>query len=195
MATTLNKLKGQDKDSYKTELMQENTVLFSKVKELADNLMMQEYLTALLNGDTKGNTHIWAQVVNSNPELLEDLMEEYNSQLTYKTQASAYAYKLLQTYGKPQHDKLMAELKENTPVEFRKMVMAEFQNMVAESMGSKKQIYDEAQVSQIAGEINAVEDVKQKQEIIQAMKQENPELYSKVIIKIDIQGENDGKLQ
>ena len=137
--------------------MQEDTSLFAKVKDMADQLYLQETVAKLLNGTTASNTNTWARVVLERADFLDELMQEYNSQLTYKIQANSYAAKLIETYGTPEHDALMEEIKEYCPLEFKKTIMAEFQKLISEETKNKEPEYSEEQQAEIVEKINALD--------------------------------------
>ena len=109
--------------------MQEDATIYAKVKGMADDMAISEYIVSLLNSDDKSSRDIWNVIASNHPELLDDVMKEYNAQMTYKQQALGYAVKLLESYGSPDHEELLKGIK-STPIEFRQMIMGEYQKLI-----------------------------------------------------------------
>ncbi|MDP3013441.1 MAG: hypothetical protein Q8M92_04310, partial [Candidatus Subteraquimicrobiales bacterium] len=85
MAQTYNRLNVEDRAAFRAEIMQEDTSLFAKVKEMADAWAKQEYLMTLLN-EEESNDGIWRSAAEKHPELLDEIMQEYGKQMMIRNQ-------------------------------------------------------------------------------------------------------------
>lgn len=189
MAMMYNKMSPEDKQNYRAELMQEDATIYAKVKGMADDMAISEYIVSLLNSDDKSSRDIWNVIASNHPELLDDVMKEYNAQMTYKQQALGYAVKLLESYGSPDHEELLKGIK-STPIEFRQMIMGEYQKLIGGS--DDDPMASPEFVSQMANEIKNM-DPEARIMTMEAMKSDAPLLYSKVTMQLsESEEENNG---
>ncbi len=176
MAKEYNNLQPEERDLYRREIMQEDTTRFAKIKGLADQMAISQYITTLLNskGDQE-KQEVWDAASMKHPDLLDNIMQEYHKQLTYMQQASAYAYKLLKTKDTPEREQLTREIRDNTPQEFRQMIISEYKKLIGHSLGSNKAM----EVSEAAEYIGNL-DPNAQRVALESIKYDNPDMYQEL---------------
>jgi len=188
MAVQYNKLDPEMRISYGTEIMQEDAAEYAKVKEMADAMATTEYVTSLMNGDTKNNDTIWNDIMNSRPEVLDDVMEQYNAQIAYMQQASAYAHKLYMTRGTHEYDGIIQEIKQGAPYDFKNMILSEYKKIILEheSASGRPDRLEEMKVKEIASKLMLMSPEEQ-QHTLQVIASEDKDIYNKVRMTMEMQ--------
>lgn len=184
MAQEYNNLNAEDRELYRREMMQEDTVRFAKVKSLADTNAVAQYVSALINSENDAQKkEIWATATSKHPDLLDNLMREYHNQMTYMQQAASYAYKLLTTKGTPEYDQITQEIKDNSPQEFRQMVINEYKKLIGYNQGDNEEMKVE-EAAQYLGNLSPED----RATALESIKHDDPDMHRKVTTML--QGSN-----
>lgn len=180
MAQEYNRLSPEDRIVYRREVMQEDAKMFARVKSVADENAKRHYLSALLNATDVQKPVIWEMISAKHPEILEEVMEEYNSQLVYRRQANLYAYKLHEMKDSPEYEQLTKEIRETTPPEFRQMILEEYQKLMGIAQGDK---YTELQTQEVIQTLQAMAP-EERAASLEIIKNDDPGFYSKIITQL-----------
>jgi len=196
MAEAYNKLNVEDREKYKEELMVEDTAKFSKMKTIADALVIRGYTAALINESEGNEEQIWAELVKSHPELVDDVAKSVNTQQQYQLQAKQYAIKLAELENNPEeHAKLIESINNDAPEEFKALIYSAYRELISnrinkEEMVAKMKKLEEEQKNMA---LNTARDIaislkdldpKVKEGYLANYRYEDPELYKLIMTQI-----------
>jgi hypothetical protein len=184
-AKVYNQLYGEDKEKYKHEIIQESSEKFAKVKQLADYLKTYQYVQEIMNADPQKAKKIYENIKITDPELQDDVAQAIEDQLMLQQQAQAYAMKLVHTIGTEEQEKLINDLTENSPGEFRQMVFNNYEQFINMNRDKQKlprltkKNREDRMIAEMKEKINSYPE-EMKTEIMNALAYENKELYNRI---------------
>jgi len=195
LAKAYNKLSGMEKEKFKDELMIEDTTKFSKVKNIADEMIVSSYTSAVLNAESGKERGIWKELQSRHNELVDDVYKSIQEQQMLQLQAKEYAARLVGQEGNPEQEKLIADINESAPEEFKALVFNYYEEFVNAKV-SAKEIRDSILGESIDIKSNSIEVAKDIADNLRAMdeetkkgflenyKYEDPELYKLILTQM-----------
>ena len=131
LAKQYNRLKGGDKAKFKEELMVEDTTKFSKVKDIADQMVIEQYTSELLNVEAGKEQAIWGRLQIEHSDLVDDVYKAIQRQQLMQIQAKEYAARLIELQGQEQQQQLIKEINESAPEEFKALIFTFYGGILA----------------------------------------------------------------
>ena len=182
LAKTMNSTSGDELEKLKGELINESTVLYSKVKETALKLAIQEARNMIEAGNVNEAVEIFSSKF---PNHVGELVGEIYQDRLSASQAPIYAKYLLDNQGTPKATEIERKLAE-TPERFRKLVNG-YKKIFMESNLAKVNVpknihFDEKGMLDDVQNWISLLPPKEQKEAIESLKQENPKLYKGIHI-------------
>lgn len=180
-AKEYNRLDVYDRELFRRELIEEDTERFSKVKEMADQMAIQEYVGALLSTDDVSTKNaIWDNIAHKQPDLLNDVTEAMHEQMIQMREASKYATKLLEAKGnEEEYQQVVEEIKKNTDQGFRHAIIEEYKKLIGYTADQQEGGYESLSVQEAANYIANL-DPESQQIALDDIRYNNPEMFSKI---------------
>ena len=100
-----------------------------------------------------------------------------------------YAYKLHETKGTPEYEQVVKEITENTPQEFRQMIMAEYRQLLGIEHANQ---YTAMQKQEIIQSLQAMSP-KDRHASLEAIKYDDPGFYSMLVTQLEGSMNNESK--
>lgn len=181
-ANVYNRLTPEQRVSYEAEMMQEDTDIYAKVKELADQMASYEYVAKLINAEPEQADMLWREITATRPEITDDVYSQIEQQLLYMDQAAKYAMQLHALKDNAgEWKKMFDEINANSPEEFRKMIYTEYSKIVSGQKEKEKADFQLNTYAQsVAGSMAAMTD-SERNNLLLNIKTESPDLYAKVM--------------
>jgi hypothetical protein len=195
LAKQYNRLKGGDKAKFKEELMVEDTTKFSKVKDIADQMVIEQYTSELLNVEAGKEQAIWGRLQIEHSDLVDDVYKAIQRQQLMQIQAKEYAARLIELQGQEQQQQLIKEINESAPEEFKALIFTFYEDFLKaqvdaqqirkdlEKLDIQQQGTIEGAAEDIAMNLMAMDDEARKGALSE-YKYEDPELYKIIIQKM-----------
>lgn len=186
-ASTYNRLSPEERERFKGELMQESSIKFAKVKEMADSMAIVLYADELEEADDRRVEEIITKIKSERPDILDEVELELEKRMFIQQQAGLYAARLLQLEGTPGYDKLVEEISQS-PDNFKEMVFDKAQEYAKiKSDNNKTKVgdnSDEHVAKEMAMEIKNGYNKEDRAQMLKQLKYQNPDLYKKIIVHI-----------
>jgi hypothetical protein len=181
-ARVYNRITPEQRAAYEAEMMQEDTDIYAKVKEMADQMASYEYVAKLINAEPDQADMLWREITATRPEITDEVYNQVEQQLLFMDQAAKYAMQLHALKDNAvEWKKMFDEINAHSPESFRKMIYTEYSKIVSGQKENEKADFQLNTYAQsVAGSMAMMTDSERNQLLLN-LKTESPDLYAKVM--------------